>query len=257
MNQELKKACDWFKINKLCLNVSKTNFMVFCAKNKQYDKNNLNIIIDNKPIIQVEKTKFLGVIVDSKLNWNLHIDYIAGKIAKNIGVITRARKVLGSKSLTGLYYTFIYPYLNYCCSVWGNASTNVISKLHLLQKRIVRIISGRPRLSHTHDLFINLKILPIQLLNKFKLSMFCFKHRNGLLPELFNEFLLEIEKIHKHNTRLVGHYYITTPRTTYALNSLHYQAPYTWNNLDKSLHNINCLTTFKRELISHLLSLPH
>lgn len=47
MNQELKICCDWFKIRKLCLNVSKTNFMVFCATNKQYDKNSLlDIIID-------------------------------------------------------------------------------------------------------------------------------------------------------------------------------------------------------------------
>ena len=42
-NQELKTACDWFKINKLCLNVSKAITMVLCAKNKQYDKNNLNL----------------------------------------------------------------------------------------------------------------------------------------------------------------------------------------------------------------------
>ena len=97
---------------------------------------------------------------------------LQAKLQKNIGVITRARKVLGSKSLTGLYYTFIYPYLNYCCTVWGNAPTSYISKIHLLQKRIVRIISGRPRLSPSHDLFINLKILPIQHLNKFKLYMF-------------------------------------------------------------------------------------
>ena len=87
--------------------------------------------------------------------------------------------------------------------------------------------------------------------------MFCYKHRNGLLPKLFDEFLQKIEKNHMHNTRLLGQYYITTPRTTYALNSLHYQAPYTWNTLDKSLHNINCLTTFKRELMLHLLSMPH
>ena len=91
--------------------------MVFCAKNKQYSKEQLAITVDNIPVEQVDKTKFLGVYIDSKLNWNSHIHHVANKISKNIGIICRARKVLHKNTLVTLYYTFIYPYLNYCCTV--------------------------------------------------------------------------------------------------------------------------------------------
>ena len=64
-------------------------------------KPDLQIAIDGHRIDETDHTKFLGVIIDCKLNWKKHISYIPGKIAKGIGVITKARNLLT------LYYTFI------------------------------------------------------------------------------------------------------------------------------------------------------
>ena len=173
LNRELIGIVNWFKLNKLCLNVKKTNFMIFCAKNKYYNKGETKLKVDSVPVEQVDETKFLGVYIDTKLNWSSHINHVANKISKNIGVITRARKVLNKKTLITMYYTFIYPYLNYCCTVWGSASSTHLSKLITLQKRIVRMISGKPRLFPSRELFINLRILAVDLLNRFKLILFC------------------------------------------------------------------------------------
>ena len=163
--------------------------MVFCAKNKYYCKEQLTITVDNIPVDQVDKTKFLGVYIDSKLNWNPHIHYVANKISKSIGIICRARKVLNKDTLVTLYYTFIYPYLNYCCTVWGCSPPTHLSKLLILQKRIVRTISGKPKLFPSRDLFVDLRILPVDLLNKFKLCMFCFKYLNNELTVIFDNFI--------------------------------------------------------------------
>ena len=72
------------------------------------------LAIDGHRIDKTGHTKFLGVIIDYKLNWKKHISYIIGKIAKWIGVITNARKLLDKEILVTLYYTFIYPYLYIC-----------------------------------------------------------------------------------------------------------------------------------------------
>ena len=72
------------------------------------------LAIDGHRIDETGHTKFLGVIIDYKLNWKKHISYIIGKIAKWIGVITNARKLLDKEILVTLYYTFIYPYLYIC-----------------------------------------------------------------------------------------------------------------------------------------------
>ena len=254
MNIELNKVVEWFKINKLCLNVKKTNFMIFNAKNKPSPQSDLTLKVDEAIVDQVYHTKFLGVIIDSKLNWTLHINHVAGKISKNIGIITRARKILTEKTLTGLYYTFIYPYLNYCCTVWGISPESHLSKLYVLQKRIVRIISGKPRLFPSSDLFKCLKILPIRHLNQFKLSIFCYKFKMNKLPTIFDEFITSIGDVHEHYTRNSHLFFIDTPRTIYALNSVKYKAPFTWNSLNIDLHNEKCEKSFKRKLLSYLLS---
>ena len=117
MNDELEKITWWFKCNSLCLNVNKTNFMVFAAKNKKVVGEEPKISIENRDIERVYKTKFLGVVIDSKLNWRFHTDYIANRISKNIGIIVNVKTILNLKTAKDLYYSFIYRYLNYCCCV--------------------------------------------------------------------------------------------------------------------------------------------
>ena len=110
------------------------------------------LAIDGHRIDETGHTKFLGVIIDYKLNWKKHISYIIGKIAKWIGVITNARKLLDKEILVNLVLYFYIPisvYLCYCNHVWGNTFASYLEKLFLMQKKIVRIIHGvRPR-THT------------------------------------------------------------------------------------------------------------
>ena len=65
---ELMKLAKWFALNKLSLNISKTNYMIFC---KSQVKQNIQISLGNKLINKV--TKFLRVIFDDQLNWHSHI----------------------------------------------------------------------------------------------------------------------------------------------------------------------------------------
>ena len=62
---------NWFAINKLSLNVAKTNFMVFSNRTVP---NDIEVTINNYKIDQVYTTKFLGVVIDDKLNWKVRDD---------------------------------------------------------------------------------------------------------------------------------------------------------------------------------------
>ena len=116
MNDELDKIQSWLNCNKLSLNVSKTYYMIFVPRNKCIDGTDLRII--DTSIQRVYVTKFLWVLIDSKLNWKKHIGYICKKIAKCIWILLKARKKLHRSSLISLYYSFAYPYLIYCNHVW-------------------------------------------------------------------------------------------------------------------------------------------
>ena len=104
--------CYWVRVNKLSLNIEKTNFMLFTPKG--FSRNIDHISIDGQRIEEVRHTKFLGVILDNKLNWHAHCEYICGKMSKGISIIIKARKVFNEATLLSLYNSLILPYLSYC-----------------------------------------------------------------------------------------------------------------------------------------------
>ena len=73
--------------------------------------------MNNIPLHKATKTKFLGVVIDEKLTFKDHIDYIRKKISKNIGIISKAKQYFDVHTQKTLYYTFIFPYLSYCIEV--------------------------------------------------------------------------------------------------------------------------------------------
>ena len=89
--EELYRISTWFATNKLVLNISKTNYMIFASKGKSYNKNVSNIKIDGNSIQQVNKTKFLGIIIEEHLNWATHISHLCNIIARNVGILQKFR----------------------------------------------------------------------------------------------------------------------------------------------------------------------
>ena len=75
--------------------------------------------------------------MDSKLDWNYHIDIVRNKVAKNVSVINRVKHVLTSSALYSLYCILVMPYLTYCCEVWGNNYKTRIQSLFILQKELL------------------------------------------------------------------------------------------------------------------------
>ena len=130
--------------------------------------------------------KYLGVIIDTKLNWISHITFVKNKVAKAIGIIRRARPLLNKNALKNLYHTFIYPYLTYCVEVWGSANSVHLSPILLLQKKIIRLITFSERLAHTEPIFLQLNILPIDKLIQDRIGLFMYKMFHGLHPPTIN-----------------------------------------------------------------------
>ena len=86
VSRELNILHIWFQVNKPSRNVAKTNFMIF--GNKRFEENYM-ISINGMNINRVYVTKFLGVHIDSKLNWNEHISVIKTKVAKNVSIMNK------------------------------------------------------------------------------------------------------------------------------------------------------------------------
>ena len=140
LNIEIQNISQWLKANKPSLNIKKTCTMTF-SNIPSVRKRINNIYIDGTQIDTVSHAQFLGVIIDNKINWNEHIKYTCKKISKSVGIFWKIKNKVNKKTLINLYYTFIYPFIIYCNIVWGRAPKIYLSKIHILQKQIIRIIS--------------------------------------------------------------------------------------------------------------------
>ena len=253
INQEIRMIYLWVKANKLSLNINKTYFMLFTPK--RFPRNMDDIIIDGKQIMEVNETKFLGVIIDNNLNWKPHITYISKKVAKGIGIILKARKVFNNETLSTLYLTLVYPYLNYCIHVWGRACNTHLKDLFVLQNKVIRIINGVPPRTNTEYLYIQHSVLTVKRLYYYNIGLFMYKYSNSMLPEMFNIYFNKIEDTHSYNTRksAANHLYVDFRSTSRGQKSCIYSNSVIWNFILDNLDPNCAIGSFKKQ--SHLLFL--
>ena len=84
--------------------------------------------------------KYLGVMIDDKLNWKYHISFVCSRISRNTGVFYKLCHFFSPIQLRQIYYNLIYPYLSYAIIAWGSAYKTHINKLQTKQNHVVRII---------------------------------------------------------------------------------------------------------------------
>ena len=190
INVKLAKLFTWFCANKLSLNISKTNYIIFGNKHKFQLGADFKILINNLVVARVTESKFLGVIIDDCLNWKAHITYVCNKISKSVGIINRLKYVLNKETLKVLYHTLVMPYLNYCILIWGGACSTTLNPLTVLQKRAVRLIAHAEFRAHTSPLFSALNLLKLQDLYICEVLLFVYKAKNHVLPSCCTHYVV-------------------------------------------------------------------
>ena len=158
--------------------ISKTNFILFKPRQKRQTLD-INVEISQCAIGRVKETAFLGVILDENLTWKPYIGNVSGKISKSIGIIYNASFCLPTTYLCTMYFCLVYPYLVYCISVWGSTYPSNLSRIFLLQKKVIRIISKSAFDAHTEPIFKQLKILKLSDIYRSQIGKLCFLLRKA------------------------------------------------------------------------------
>ena len=172
--------------------MNKTKFMIFHKHNKVLRIP--NIIFDNTPIQHVNSFNFLGLHLDSNMLWNTHINSIASKVTRSIGVINRIKHYVPLNIRKLLYESLILSHMNYGILLWGFRNQRITK----LQKSAVRIITLNKYNAHTEHIFKSLNILKLD--DIFKLNQLKFYHKmiNSKLPHYFIKFhLIENRQVHR------------------------------------------------------------
>ena len=159
-NEEFLKISDCLKNNRLSLNSCKTSYILF---NKKAHKELFTSSVDGKPLAQVDNVRYLGVILDNKLDWNKHISFSTGKLSSCAGILSKLKHFIPLKSLVIVYYSIVQRYLQYAVTRRRNAVWKCLRKLPVKQNDIIRIITNKPRFkTKLFPLYDQLNLLQIK-----------------------------------------------------------------------------------------------
>ena len=276
-NTEIDKIFTWLRANKLTLNIGKSKFMIITNKRVQVtNKGNkkkkttkkkkkqkitykrlrdraFNLKINGTPLERCSSYKYLGLHFDDKLDWKIHVDYVAKKVSKMCRIVSKLRHSVDINILKTVYYALGYSYLRYGNIVWGNAAKSVLEPLVTLQNRIIRIMTFAPfgRVD-LEPVYRDLKILGLPEMHFLEKAKFMHKHRNGKLPTIFDDYF--------RNSDLVSHSYNLRRRnphrqilSTYAEKMIRHNGLEIWNAIPNDIQSISNIKTFsfriKRDIL--------
>ena len=177
LEDDMTRLVDWFKANKLSMNVGKTVCVLF---HKDSIPITTSIKVDSTEIRSVREVKFLGVWLDSQLNWSSHIEKLIIKISRNSNLIKYNKNTMPRSTKLLVYYAHIASHIQYGLILWGNsASATQLNRIQKILDKCVEFITHRQT---SEEKLLPLNILTLSLMIKLGNYKFGYRLVHGLLP---------------------------------------------------------------------------
>ena len=190
-NAELTKINGLLCVNRLALNINKSNFVIFHPSQRKLPIEP-TLEMNRKCLKREFSIKYLGIYIDSHLNWKPQTNHITKKINRSIGILSKLRFDLNFDTLINLYNALIYPFLIYGIVIWGNTYPSTHQPLIILQKKATRIMTFSQFDAHSSPLFKSLHILKFPDLVTLHTAVFMHKFNDNMLPSVFANFFTSV-----------------------------------------------------------------
>jgi hypothetical protein len=241
MRNDAQRLNKWFTMNNIKMNLSKTNFILF--RNPESVLSSFQV--DGNFISEIRSVRYLGLILDSHLKWEDHLNYVRKRISPMLFALRRTRMCISEEVAWQLYYAHIFSHLTYLCPIWSSASNSRLRVLRVLQNKAIKIIKMYGWRHPTLDLY-SPTILPFDVVCEFNLLMTIFKIKHGMLKS--NALLEEVSNLHDHNTRASANsnIYINFTRTSLGQYNIFYRGLRLFNELPRQIKNAVTISSFKK-----------
>ena len=218
-------------MNRLILNTEKTKVMVL---NNRFAQSETTVSVDNIQVEYVNSIKYLGVIIDNKLIFKDHIDYLCKKISKKIGVLRKVRQNITMNCAVRVYNVVLKPHFLYCGSLLFLCHQYQKNKLQVLQNKAMRIILKCDRYIPVSFMVESLNWLNINQRLFMCAMQFVYKIKNAICPNYLRENV-RTNEIPEHNLRNIHDLRIERVRTTRGQRTMQYMGFQTFNSLPESI----------------------
>ena len=251
INNELTFLNKWLISNKISINVTKTKYMIFSYRRQIKLR---TIKIGKSKILETDHVKFLGIMIDNRLKFNFHCNYISTKLSKQVGLLYKLSKYIPIEILKLLYNTLFIPYINYGIEAWYGSFLNNTHKIFVLQKKSIRAINSLPYNFHTNDYFFSMNFLKLKDLYQYKISIIIYRKLHSLDNSNLENFTAKLSDIHNYPTRNNNKYILPRYKKNQSKFCIDYQGINIWNNIPDHIQNSSSLFKFKKLLNKYLIS---
>ncbi len=201
IRHDLEILVDWFKANKLTLNLDKTSFVLF-QPNRAAINEDVSLTIDDISIMREHTVKFLGLYLDEQLKFDTHVKHVCSKLSKNLYMLRSVMHVVPKWALRTLYHSYIHSNFMYGLSIWGPlVAKSSLNRVKVLQKKAIRTIDHAKYNASTTNLCKKMKILLIDELVELELAKISHRYVYNTLPVPVKNLFQANAYNHNHLTR--------------------------------------------------------
>ena len=257
MNLDLRFVCNWLKANKISLNASKTEMLVFRDPRRKIDFE-LKIRIDGKKITPSKFVKYLGIYLDHFLSWQKQEQDMRSRLSRAAGMLCKIRHYVDFDTLKMVYYGIFASILNYGSLIWGQHS-RIVNRLQKIQNKAIRYMTFKPKRTTATPLFKEAGILK---LSDYVIHQNCmFAHdlinRNLPAPLLDDRIIFVHTSGNTRDERLNQLVNFRTNTVLYGTNTIKARAVKAWNDINIDLHYLKLQhvskAVCKQKVFKHLL----
>lgn len=219
-----------------------------CSMHRSFSTHDSKLNCSSKcfSIENVSVFKYLGVNIDSKLNWGVHTSLLKKYLLTATYVLYHLRQFCSRKLLETVYFGLVQSKLQYGLICWGGTYNNKLQPLLVVQKLILRIIWKQRRREHSFCLFCSSQILPLRHLYFYKVLKIFYIRSGYLLNQNLTACNLRsnqrcLATIPQHNTQRFFNFYTSL-------------APRLFNRLPFELRSTRKSFSFNRQIKKWLFS---
>lgn len=258
VSHDIENLVDFFRANKIKLNVEKTKMICFRKKNIDFDKDQLQVTLENEKLELVDETVFLGMTIDCHLTWEKHCHDVANKVSRTTGILGRVKNFLPATALRTIYDSLLMSHIQYGLEIWGGCNSSKGKKrLVGTHKKAVRHLSKSHYMAHTEPRMKSLGLLKIEdqhlLQNAALAHDIINKHGPTNLQDSFDLYT----DSHDYSLRSVTDNPLglreTLSNTRQIKHGFSSLGPRIWNSIPENIRQIKNRKSFKRHLKKHIL----
>ena len=247
----------WMNNNKLVLNASKTEVIIFGSKHQLDQLTISSIYLGDVQVSISNRVRNLGVTFDSLLSFDQHSRQLSSACFFQIRQIWSIRHCLSDTATEILVHAFISSRLDYCNSLFLSCNTSVLDRLQKIQNAAARLVLRAKRYDSTTPMLQQLHWLKIPERIEFKSCLTTFKCLNDLAPSYLTDFCTPLSSSSlRKNLRSSESGVLAVPRCRtvfYGDKSFPVAGPRLWNDLPVALRvHTQSVDSFKKQLKTHL-----